>query len=67
MTRYIKYTLKGHYGSYDINDTVLLSEDDERDPKDVLWARYRRRGYLTLPMASTSLKVVNQELLPDDD
>lgn len=63
--RYIKYTLKGHYGSYNINDTVFLSEEDERDPKDVLWARYRRQGLMTLPMASTNLKVVHSELLPE--
>lgn len=64
---YTKYTLKGHYGSYDINDTVTLSDDDDRDPKAVLWARYRRQGLLTLPMASTSLRIVKQEALSDDE
>jgi hypothetical protein len=62
---YIKYTLKGHFGSYDINDTVILSDDDERDPKDVLWAKYRREGYLTLPMASQSLRVIKREVLEE--
>lgn len=64
---YTRYTLKGHYGSYTINDTVILSDDDDRDPKEVLWARYRREGLLHLPMASKSLKVVGQEALPSED
>lgn len=66
QSRYIEYTLKGYYGSYDINDTVILKDDDDRDPCDVLWARYRRAGYLTLGMASTSLKVVSSRR-PDND
>jgi hypothetical protein len=64
---YIRYHLQGHYGSYTIKDTVLLSDEDERDPKDVLWAKYRRQGLLSLPMASKSLKVVDKEELPDED
>ncbi len=63
----IRYTLKGHYGSYNINDTVILSDEDSRDPKEVLWARYRRQGLLTLPMASTGLKVVKREELSEGD
>ena len=64
---YIRYTLKGNYGSYTINDTVVLSDEDERDPKEVLWSRYRREGLLTLPMASKSLKVVDQQELSAED
>lgn len=64
---YIKYTLQGYYGPYTINDTVTLSDEDERDPKEVLWSRYRREGLLTLPMASQSLKVVNRQEVPSEE
>jgi len=58
----ITYTINYQYGPYSGQEEVTLSEDDPRNPCDVMWARMERAGDLGLPMAYRSAKVIDEEV-----
>ncbi len=59
----VVYTIEYVYGSYSGTYNAYLSSSDERDPRDVMWAHFRREGYLTLGMATRSAKIVETRYL----
>lgn len=56
-----KYTIEYVFGTYEGTETVVLDADDDRDPRNVMWARLQRQGKLTLPMAWRTARIVNRE------
>lgn len=57
----MKYRIEYWYGTYHGTRTVILEEDDQRDPIAVMWAGLSSEGLLTLPMASRSARITSQE------
>lgn len=56
------YSVRIWYGSY-THVEKLLGRDDEDDEAIIAraWARLRRRGLLTLPMAYTAARIVGRD------
>lgn len=61
-----EYAIHYQYGTYSGERTVRLDDDDERNPIDVMWARMRNRGELTLPMAHMSAKIIDKKEFDED-
>lgn len=57
----MRYTIDYTFGAYEGTETVILLKDDDRSPIDVMWARFRRQGKLTLSMAYQSARIVKSE------
>jgi len=57
----ITYTIRFQYGTYSGVRKITLDADDQRDPKDVMWARMERAGELTLPMAYRSARIIDEQ------
>jgi hypothetical protein len=56
-----RYRVKLGYGPYTHVEAVVASEDaDSEEVIAMAWARLRRRGLLTLPMAATSAKILEE-------
>jgi hypothetical protein len=62
-----RFTIEYQFGTYSGTEVVTLSEDDDRDPKVVMWARLRKQGKLTLAQAYTSAKIVKHEEIEEDE
>lgn len=62
-----KYVIHYAYGSYSGTHNVYLDDEDDSAPIDVMWAQMRREGLLTLPMATTSARIVEQEEIDDEE
>lgn len=58
----ITYTIEYWYGTYNGTRKVTLAADDERDPIKVMWSRMSRAGELTLGMAYSSAKIIDQQV-----
>lgn len=53
------YTIKYQYGTYSGTERVEAEDGEEAIAK--MWGRFRRLGYLNLPMAYKSARVINKE------
>jgi len=53
------YTIKYQYGTYSGTETVQAEDGEQAIAK--MWSQFRRLGYLNLPMAYKSAKVINEE------
>ena len=52
-----KYTIKYQYGTY-LGTEIVFAENSE-EAINKMWNNLRRRGYLTLPMAYQSAKIID--------
>jgi hypothetical protein len=53
------YTIKYQYGTY--SGTERIEAEDGEQAIDEMWGIFRRKGYLTLPMAYKSARIINEE------